>query len=223
MRSNQKVKPLDQASRPPKGQLRAQRAGLPTRKRIISAALKTLKRDGFAGTSARVIARTGRFNPALIFYHFGSVHDLLLAALEETSRTRMNRYEELIADVRTLPELMRAAAQLYEEDLSAGHITVLAEMIAGASSIPELGPQIAEMMEPWVGMTQEALQRVLGGTPLEQLAPPAQMAFVVVALYLGMEMLTHLTKDASATQDVFKAATDFAAVMSGEQVERDEP
>src|SRR5947208_16019504 len=54
--------------------------GEATRKRIVMAAVETLKQEGFAGTSARAVARTGGFNQALVFYHFGSMTELLLAA-----------------------------------------------------------------------------------------------------------------------------------------------
>ena len=62
-----------------------------TKERIVVAALETLKEEGFAGTSARAIARRGNFNQALIFYHFGTLNDLLLAALDRTSAERMAR------------------------------------------------------------------------------------------------------------------------------------
>lgn len=189
--------------------------GRATRRRIVDAALRTLKRDGYAGASARAIARTGRFNPALIFYHFGSVHDLLLAAVDETSRVRMNRYEKLLADVTTLPDLMRSAAALYREDLKSGHITVVAEMIAGASSVPELGPEIVERIQPWIALTEEVIERVLRGTILEPLARPADLAFAVVALYLGLELLTHLEGDPARAEPIFALAAQVAALVSG--------
>src|SRR3989337_397002 len=67
-----------------------------TKVRIVAAAIETLKRQGFTGSSARAIARTGGFNQALIFYHFGGVNELLLAALDKTSDRRMARYREAL-------------------------------------------------------------------------------------------------------------------------------
>ena len=84
--------------------------GHATRERIVEAALETLKTSGFAGASARAIARTGGFNQALVFYHFGSVNELLLAALEETSRRRMAAYREALRPGMGLAELMAVAA-----------------------------------------------------------------------------------------------------------------
>ena len=52
------------------------------RGRIVDAAIQTLISCGYANTSARAIATTGGFSPALVFYHFGSVDALLLAVLD---------------------------------------------------------------------------------------------------------------------------------------------
>src|SRR5712692_8009369 len=142
-----------------------------TKERIVIAALETLKEEGFAGTSARAIARRGRFNQALIFYHFGTLNDLLLAALDETSDRRMRAYTKAVEGVKTLPNLFQVAAEIYREDLESGHIKVMAEMIAAASSTPELGPAISTRIEPWVRFTQEAVERVVEGSPLQQLVP----------------------------------------------------
>src|SRR6266481_1905830 len=49
-----------------------------TRDRLVEAALATLRTHGFPGTTARAIARAGKLNQALIFYHFGSLDRLLL-------------------------------------------------------------------------------------------------------------------------------------------------
>src|SRR5207249_1839872 len=50
----------------------AKGGGRATRAQFVEATIETLKREGFAGASARAIARTGGFNQSLIFYHFGS-------------------------------------------------------------------------------------------------------------------------------------------------------
>ena len=67
--------------------------GEETRRRILDAALEALRTRGFGGTSTRAIAEIGGFNPALTFYYFGSLQELLLSALEEASRGRLERWE----------------------------------------------------------------------------------------------------------------------------------
>jgi AcrR family transcriptional regulator len=96
------------------------RGGAATRRRIVDAAIETLKAEGFAGASARAIARRGDFNQALIFYHFNSLHGLLLAVLDETSRRRLARWEEATGKAESLPELLATTAELYSEDLARG-------------------------------------------------------------------------------------------------------
>ena len=53
-----------------------------TRQHIMAAALDTLREEGIAGTSARSIARNGDFSQAAIFYHFGSVEQLLVDEMD---------------------------------------------------------------------------------------------------------------------------------------------
>jgi AcrR family transcriptional regulator len=191
-----------------------QRAGRDTKARIVQAALQTLKRDGFAGASARSIASTGGFNQALIFYHFGSVHRLLLAALDETSAQRMAEYRTATAEVQDLSDLVAIAARVYREDLESGHIKVLAEMIAGASSVPELGPLIAERIEPWVAFAQERIEAVWAGSPLAGMVSASDVAYAVVGLYLGVELLSHLEGDTSRADRLF-AMSQAAASLGG--------
>jgi AcrR family transcriptional regulator len=185
-----------------------------TRVRIVEAAVETLKREGFGGASARAIARTGGFNQALVFYHFGSVRDLLLAALDETSARRMARYREVVDDAGSIQELIAAATEVYREDLASGHIKVLAEMIAGASSMPELGPEIVRRIEPWIDFTREAIARVSATLPFPVPVPPDDAAFGIVALYLGIELLTHLEGDGARSDRLFELASQLARMAA---------
>ena len=185
-----------------------------TRQRIVEAAVQTIKERGFAATSARAIAATGGFNQALVFYHFGSVNDLLVAALDHTSAVRMDRYRTAIDAVGTLPELLAVASEAYQEDLAGGHIKVLAEMIAGASAMPELGPEIAARMQPWIAFTEEAVARVMARSALAPLVPSHDLAFAIVSLYLGAAMLTHLTDDPVPAESLFRTGTNVGAMLA---------
>ena len=57
-----------------------------TRAVLVAAAIGTLRESGFAAASARRIAARAGCNQALIFYHFGSVPDLLVAGCAEGFR-----------------------------------------------------------------------------------------------------------------------------------------
>ncbi|MBV8195491.1 MAG: TetR/AcrR family transcriptional regulator [Candidatus Dormibacteraeota bacterium] len=184
-----------------------------TRSRIIAATVDTLRTEGFAGTSARTIARRGRFNQALIFYHFGSVGDLLVAALEETAASRLSDYRASVRRVATLSSAIDVARRQYAADVAAGHITVLAELIAGASSMPSLAPELVRCLKPWFAFAEDTIGALTRGTPLERLVPARDAAAALVALYLGMELLEHLDPDAQLSIKLFRLAARVASVL----------
>lgn len=187
--------------------------GKRTRARIVEAAVETLKSEGFAGASARAIARTGGFNQALVFYHFGSVNELLIAALDATSETRMARYRAAVDEVQNLGELFRVATEIYAEDLDSGHIKVLAELMAASSTFPELRAEIVARIEPWVLFTEEAIGRHLEGSPFAPLLAPRDVAYGVVALYLGLEMLANLDDSPDRAHSLFAMGEQFATLF----------
>ena len=119
-----------------------------TRDALVTAAITTLRESGFAAASARRIAAEAGCNQALIFYHFGSVPDLLMAALEEVSARRLAAYRELLDRTGTLGELIDAARTVFEADLDSGNVTVLAEMISGSHSVPGLGERVSACLAP---------------------------------------------------------------------------
>jgi AcrR family transcriptional regulator len=183
-----------------------------TKELIVGAALATLKEEGFAGASARSIARRGGFNQALIFYHFGSIDDLLLAALDDTSARRMTAYEDALSNADSFDELVRVAVRMYEEDLRSGHITVLSEMIVGGLSHPRLREALIDRMQPWIDLVKRAIERSFNESFLASMMSAENIAYGVVALYLGIDLLTHLDPDRAGAKPLFAAATHLASV-----------
>ena len=181
-----------------------------TKERLIDAALEVLKRDGYAGTSARVIARAGDLNQALIFYHFGSVHGLLLAALDRTSEERLARYREAVGEASSLEDLFDVATRVYREDLEAGHMTIVSEMIAGSMAHPELKQEIVTRLEPWVELAQDAIGRALGSSPFREALPERPLAYGLVAFYTGLNMLANLDPDSTEIEALLEAGSRLA-------------
>jgi len=186
------------------------RAADSTRERLVRAALKTLTQEGFVGTTARAIARTGKLNQALIFYHFGSVDRLLLAALDATSQDRLNRYRAGLAQISRLSDLVEAMARLYKEDVLSGHITAVQEMVAAGSSVPALRKEVLARMEPWIGFAKELITRLTAGTVVDKLVPVDDLAFSAVALYFGIETITNLGGDRGRAETLFATGRRFA-------------
>jgi AcrR family transcriptional regulator len=176
-----------------------------TREALVAAALQTLREEGYAGTSARAIARRGHFGQALIYYHFPDLQSLLLAVLERASTERLERYRETLAGVDSVAELADRLSALYREDVEVGHVKAVQEIVAGASSQPELGPRVFELLRPWAELAESTIARLVAGTPFEGLVPAGDAAFAALALYMGMETMTHLNRDAAPGERLLAA------------------
>lgn len=182
---------------------------------MVDAALRTLIEEGYAGTSARAIAARGRFNPALIFYHYGSIDDLLLAALDKSSAERFERYRTAMSRPGTPDELVRRASELFREDVEGGHVTAVTELIGASLSKPQLRTELVARMHPWLELTEQVLDRVLADSPLNALAPAAQLAaFAIVSGYLGLNMLSRLMPDLSQTERLFQLFERLSQIAS---------
>ena len=168
------------------------KAGDATRQRIVDAALETLKHEGFAGATSRAIARRGGFNQALIFYHFGSLDSLLLAALDRTSSERLKQYRAAVEQAETLEELVELLVRARGQDRETGHTAVVVQMIAGSVARPELAPQIVARMEEWVDLAQQALAKVVARLPFPVELPLRDLAYAACTFELGANLLTHL-------------------------------
>ena len=190
-------------------------AGDETRARIVEAALHTIREQGVVGTSARAIARAGGFNQALIFYHFGSVQQVLLAAVEHISEQRMSRYQERLSGVRTLGELISVGAECHREDIEDGNIRVLSQMLAAASSSPELATKLQAFFDPWVQLVEDAVTRVVGGTPYEGAVPVHDVAMGVVSLFMGIELLSQLYDTQPSAAALFQTMGQLAGLLEG--------
>jgi AcrR family transcriptional regulator len=187
--------------------------GQATRARIIEALLATLAGEGFAGATARGIARTGGFNQALIYYHFGSIENLMVAALQHFSEQRLERYREALDGIGSVTELIGALGVLYEQDLHHGRVAAVQEIVAGCSSSPELRRPVAELVDPWSAFAGEVVARLVRGTALESLVPVEEAGYVLVALYFGVETLAHLDPDRSRAPALFAAGSRLAPAL----------
>jgi AcrR family transcriptional regulator len=180
---------------------------------LVTAAIEALAEVGFAGASAREIAGRAGCSQGLVFYHFGSVNELLLAALDEISTRRMDAYRGLVDRATSVTGLADAARVIFAEDLDAGHVRVLVEMITGAQSVPGLSERVAERLVPWREFAETAISKALGGSPAARLLPAADAAHAVVAGFLGLEMLAMLDGDTSAAIAVFDRARSVTRLL----------
>src|SRR5262249_27676701 len=125
---------------------------------------------------------------------------------DEIGTERLRALRAALDGVTDIVTAVDVARRHYTEDVEAGNITVVAELIAGASSVPSLGPALVRCMAPWLAFAEETFDRLLRGTPLEGLVPPRDAAIALLAVYLGMELLDHLDPDARVGEPLFGIA-----------------
>lgn len=193
------------------GERKNSRTGSQTKDRIIDAALETVRSEGLVGTSARVIARTGGFNQALVFYHFGSVEELLVAALERANDRRMERFRPRLAEVDNLRDLVGVAVELHSTSPDHDHMA-LSAIVAGWAGNSEMGPRILAILGEWDELVEGALERSLAGTPFGQVTPTADLAHGISALFLGIELLARLDPDEARTDSLFTTLAGAASL-----------
>lgn len=182
-----------------------------TRTRIIDAAIATLQHEGFSGMSARAIAKRGGFNQALIFYHFGSLNNLLLETFRTTSASQVEHYKAAAASVSSLSELVEIARRLHNEDISSGRTAAVTQLMAAAASEPDVGHAVLEGFSEWIGIVEDGLRGALAGNPLADMVPVREAAYAICAMFLGIELMTRLDPARSEADALF----DMMAGMAG--------
>ncbi|TMQ89745.1 TetR/AcrR family transcriptional regulator [Actinomadura soli] len=184
-----------------------------TRNRLLEAAIRTLAVEGYGGTTARSIARTGGFAPGVIYYHFDDLEALLVTALRHTSQARMARYEEALGSCADAADLITRLRALYAEDMEdKGHIDAVQELVTASATSPRLRAEVLAHVDSWSGFAASAVRRLVEGTTLEELVPSRDIGMIAVAMFLGIQTLIHLDGDRSRIESLF-ATVEPAAIL----------
>jgi AcrR family transcriptional regulator len=186
------------------------------RDRLVEAAFQTVREEGFTGASARAIAARAGVNPALIFYYFDSVNDLLIEALAHSSRAQLGKYQQALARVGTPAELVTALRGRLVDDMASGHVKVVAELVCASSADEDLRAAVFEQVTPWMEFAGQTLDRVLGNSGLgglTGLVPLEEMSFLVVALFLGMELLAEVAGNGEVMGRLLDSAERVSGVL----------
>ncbi|MDH3295725.1 MAG: TetR/AcrR family transcriptional regulator [Acidimicrobiia bacterium] len=188
------------------------KSGLETRERIIQAALTTVRREGLVGASARAIARTGDFNQALLFYHFGSIEDLLLESLRWANDRRMEQFAAQFDAARNLVDLVDLAYELYVSPVH-DYQSALVAIVAGWPAGSEVGQRVMELLAPWDQMVQRTLRRCLDGSSFVKIMPAHDLTFGLVSLLLGVELNRRFDRGDEQTKSLFDALRSAATML----------
>jgi AcrR family transcriptional regulator len=159
-----------------------------TRRRLISGAIETVRRNGIAGTSARTVAATAGVNQALVFYHFGSVAELLGEACQTATQADVERYQQRFAAVSSLRELLALGRELHADQRERGNVTLLAQLLAGSQGDERLATATRSAIQLWVHEIEAVLSRVVAGSPIAPVVDVQGLAHAISAAFVGMEL-----------------------------------
>ncbi|ACU71328.1 transcriptional regulator, TetR family [Catenulispora acidiphila DSM 44928] len=182
-----------------------------TRDRLLQGTIDALRTQGIAGVSARTIAAAAGVNQALVFYHFGSVDELLAAAAMWSTEQQVAAYREPFERVRSLRELQKVGRELHTRESAAGNVTVLGQMLAGAQTNPAFAAATRDALALWTVEIERVLARVLADSPLGEVADVPGLARAVAASFIGMELLAAV--DPEGDKAAFRALDQLGALL----------
>lgn len=159
-----------------------------TKQRLLDGALKALREHGITGVSARSIAAAAGANQALVFYHYGTVEELLAVACRQATTSRVTAYAERFAAVTSLRELLQVGRDLHTEELRQGNVSVLAQMLAAGQHGGLIAETTAAALQLWVDEIEKVLHRLLAGSPVAEIADVPGLARAISAAFIGLEL-----------------------------------
>lgn len=184
-----------------------------TRRNLLDAALTTLNREGYSGATARAIAGEAGCNQASIYYHFGGISELLVAALGDSNERRMADYRATLEPLEHPGEVIAAWRDLYAEDSRSGHIGAMTELVGASAVDQRLREGLAEVTAMWKELSEATIRRAIRGTFLESVIAVDEAAEVIMAATLGVELLGHIDGDEARVDRLFDAGRALSALL----------
>ena len=165
------------------------------RQSLISAAIVVLARDGFARTSARAVAAEAGGTNGLIFYHFGSMDELLAATANELATRRMARVREALGgDDAATQWPQRLATTIRAEAADPEGVAVI-ELLVGARTSPSLAEPVTAAIDESIRFAAVELEKVFGDSAWARLVPVDLVAELAAASFFGLELFTQAGRD----------------------------
>lgn len=183
-----------------------------TRDKLLDSTLLVLAEHGIARASARTIATAAGVNQALVFYHFGSVDELLAAACTYGARRRVDSHRESLGAVTTLTGLVALAREIHASERDAGNVALLGQLLAGAPSHPALAAATAAGLQLWIDEVEAVLGRVIGGTVLDEIVDVPGLARAIGSSFVGLELYEGVDPDGA--ERAFTALDRLATALA---------
>lgn len=164
-------------------------ANTSTRRALLDATIDSLVEIGFSATSARAVATRAKVAPGGVFYHFGTMDELLGTVYDELQRARMERLAAAFRQpAGDLPAAIAAAARAEFERPDS---RALLEIVVGAISSEPLAARVHSGIDESLRFTSDVLQTVLADVPGASAMPlPVELvAELAASAFFGLDVL----------------------------------
>lgn len=159
-----------------------------TRQRLLDATAEVLRTEGIAGLSARTVAARAEVNQALVFYHFGTVPELIQAATRAAVDESVGFYRDQFARIGSMAELLEVGRELHDRERETGNIKVMAQLLAGAQQDILLAEAGRYAMARWSEQLEAVVRRLMADGPLAEVVDPAGLAQMISAVFIGLDL-----------------------------------
>jgi AcrR family transcriptional regulator len=164
-----------------------------TRSSIIEATIGTLASLGFSGTSARAVADRAGVAPGGVFYHFGSMDQLLAEVFTTCLDRRIARLRAAVAvPVEGLSTAFTAAVR---DEFAHIESRALLELVVGAINSPQLAVRVRAGFDTSFAFTREVIEQVLADSPLAGALPLDLIAQVAASAFFGLAVVNLVGAD----------------------------
>lgn len=160
-----------------------------TRRALIDATMRVIRERGIAGVSTRTIANAAGVAQGLVAYHFGGVSQLVGEACRVSTQERVDAFADRFDAVQSFGDLVTLAEDIHTTERATGNVAVLAQVLAGAQSSPELEEVAAQALALWTDKVEDVLGRLLIDSPFDGIIDPASMSQWVAAEFVGLELM----------------------------------
>lgn len=186
-----------------------------SKRRLVDAAIAVMTSDGIAAVSARAVSQRAGLAQGLVFYHYGSVTDLIAQACVTATRDRVELHRERFAAAASFGDLVQLARDVQEAERGAGHVSVLGQSLVLAQSDPGIGAAARDALALWREPLREVAGRLLSpGSPFAGVIDAEAFTDLLMAAFIGFELTDPVRTEGDSDRS-FDAVTTMAAALDG--------
>nr|WP_283251881.1 TetR/AcrR family transcriptional regulator [Aeromicrobium duanguangcaii] len=186
-----------------------------SKRRLVEATIEVMTSDGISAVSARSVSQRAGLAQGLVFYHFGSVTDLVAQACVTATRDRVELHRERFEQARSYGDLVQLARDVQEAERGAGHVSVLGQALVMAQADPGIGLAARDALLLWrEPLSGVASRLIVKGSPFEGVLDPEAFTDLLMAAFIGFELTDPVRTEADSDRS-FDAVAAMARALDG--------